>query len=455
MGEPARKLYTDPTEDRILPWNGRSYFTLNRISDGKMTQKAYNLNQIEFVLSHISSERDTYMAQGFFSKPSRRALFVETLTHAYVDIDCYKIAYFAEWMTLDQKAHAILAYCDDNLIPQPSAIISSGRGIYLKWYWDRPIPREAVGRAVAINKHLVSLFSPMGADPACVDVSRILRVVGTLNTKNNQHVALLHQSEVDGRARTYCFDDFADEVLPYRLEQIREWRQAQKERYEAKGQTILLARERARAETSHRKGFNKVDWCWKVVEDLRTLADIRYGGMVPYCDQSGDMAGPDMFAHIGASMLGHVVSPAQLWPEIQTWASLILPASYVNNRQNLLAHSSTLLKKVREQARLSEAEKRENEKAGNSRKGAYRYRTETIINRLAITTDEMKKLSCLIDKNEKRHRDRIKTLASRREAGAMERVQWLAEHDTNRTKPWEKLGISRATYYRRMKTCSS
>ena len=428
-----RDLFNDPSENgRILPFNGSSFFTLNRIENKRLQQKTYKLDQLEFVLSHISQNRDTYMSQGFFSKPCRRALFIETITHAYIDIDCYKSNFFAENSTKQQKTLAILAFCDDNLIPAPSVIISSGRGIYLKWYWSRPIPRAAAGRAVAVNKQLVQLFSGMGSDPACVDVSRILRVVGTLNSKNNEPVELLHQTEINGKIITYDFEMFADEILPFSMAEIREFRAKQKERYEAKGQIILLAQERAKARFSagNRKGFNKYDWCWKVTEDIRKLAEMRFNGLVPYCQESGRQVGPDMFAHIGASMLGHVIPSNQLWPEIKTWAGLILPASYVNDKRNLMAHSSSLLLKA---------------KKGDS----YKYRAQTIIERLEISSDEMLEMSCLIDKDEKRRRDREEW---RKNHSGLSRDEYdskrLAESE-KLAEPWEKMGISRRTYYRR------
>mgnify|MGYP001345703531 len=60
MGAILKKdIYTDPSEDRILPYNGQAFFTLNRINNGHMTQKAYKLDQLEFVLSHIANDRDT------------------------------------------------------------------------------------------------------------------------------------------------------------------------------------------------------------------------------------------------------------------------------------------------------------------------------------------------------------------------------------------------------------
>ena len=85
-----RDLFNDPSEmGRILPFNGQSCFTLNRIENKRLTQRTYKLNQLEYVLNHISNDRDTYMSQALFSKPCRRALHIETLTQSYVDLDIY------------------------------------------------------------------------------------------------------------------------------------------------------------------------------------------------------------------------------------------------------------------------------------------------------------------------------------------------------------------------------
>jgi hypothetical protein len=99
----------------------------------------------------------------------------------------------------------------------------------------------------------------------------------------------------------------------------------------------------------------------------------------------------------------------------------------VNDKRNLLAHSSTLLKKAKQVANMTEEERIRNEEAGLNRKGAYRYKTQTIIDRLGITSDDMRNfnLKVLIDKDEKRRRDRENTMHKRREAGVMERVEWL------------------------------
>jgi hypothetical protein len=50
-------------------------------------------------------------------------------------------------------------------------------------------------------------------------------------------------------------------------------------------------------------------------------------------------------------------------------------------------------------------------------------------------------------KERRRQRDRERKRAQR---GRQPRADWLEEHSVSRTKPWEAMGISRRTYYRRL-----
>jgi hypothetical protein len=136
---------------------------------------------------------------------------------------------------------------------------------------------------------------------------------------------------------TYDFDSFADEVLPYSLEQIREFRAAaQKRQVEVR----ILSHERARrraqdAADERRKGnrraFVPEDWHWGVLEDIRTLITLRHGGMVPRGEAAGAV-GVDIFGHLGACHLGRVIPAGKLWAEIQAWGRIILPPDYVEGR---------------------------------------------------------------------------------------------------------------------------
>ena len=404
--------FQDPFEPRRLPTGGWPFWTLNTLRPGRrMEQRPYRLHELEWVLQHVNGSCDTYMSQAFFSKPCRRALHVAWLTHAYVDLDLYKLPVPPN---PGEAGILLRLFCRDEGIPEPSVIVSSGRGLYLKWMWSSPLPRAAAGRAVAVNRALVRRFEQWGADPAAVDVSRILRVVGTTNTRSGGVARILHQAERDGAPLTHDFDLFADEVLPFTLEQVRSFRDAAKAR---QAEVRVLSQERARrqarqeaeqARRGNQRAFCPEDWHWGVLEDLRRLAELRSpDGRV----QPGSRA---LFGHIGACQLARVIPAGQLWHEVREWSRILLPADYREGAE-FRQHCSTLL---REAQRAAKGER--DTYRGRRVTPVYTYRASTVIERLGVTPDEMRQMTRLIDGDEKRRRDREATMARRREAGVQE-----------------------------------
>jgi hypothetical protein len=366
-----------------------------------MHQRAFRLHQLDCVLRNVRKDLDTYMSQGFFAAPCRRAVHLAWLTHAYVDLDLYKLPLVPN---VGEAGIMLRMFCRDEGIPEPSLIVFSGRGIYLKWCWSSPIPRAAAGRAVAVNRALVRRFSEWGSDPAAVDVSRLLRVVGTTNSKSGERAVVLWQAEKDGVRLTYDFDLFADEILPYSLEQIREFRAASEKR---QAEVRILSHERARRRAQdcvneRRKGnaraFVPEDWHWGTLEDIRTLAMMRHGSAVPRGEAAGAI-GVDLFGHLGACQLARVIPSGQLWPEIQAWSRIILPSDYVHGEYT--RHCSTLLTNARRAAAGETVVYK-----GRQFTPVYSYRAATMIDMLQITPDEMRYMTRLIDRDEKRRRDR-------------------------------------------------
>ena len=434
-----QELFTDPLEPRVLPNGGWPFWTLNtRLPDGgRLEQQPYRLHQLEFVLGHVRRDVDTFMSQAFFSRPCRRALHVAWLTHAYVDLDLYKLPVPPN---PGEAGIQLRMFCNDEGIPEPSAIVFSGRGIYLKWMWSAPIPRAAAGRAVAVNRALVRRFAAWGADPAAVDISRILRVVGTTNSRSGEAARLLWQAERGGQPLTHDFDLFADEILPHTLAEIQAFRATAAVR---KAELHVLSQERGRrralreseqARQAGQRPFVPEDWHWGVIEDLRTLSRLRSpDGLV----QPGSR---DMFGHVGACQLARVIPAGQLWAEVQAWARIILPPDYANS-ETFARHCSTLLHDAR-RAAAGELDTHR----GRSVTPVYTYGKESLIERLQVTADEMPHMTRLIDADEKRRRDRE---AWRADHSGKDRREWMGENSAEREKPWVADGISRATWYRR------
>jgi hypothetical protein len=176
----------DPVEPRTLPQDGGAWFTLNWLSPtGRLNrQKAFQLDELETVLRLTAGQQNLYMSQCLLDRPVRRSPFVAYSTHAYADLDTYRVPRLAA-LTPSEAAQEVRTYCSDTGTPPPSAIISSGRGLYAKWYWAKPITRADVGRLMGVNRALVRRLDRFGADPAATDATRVLRVTGSAHTGRN------------------------------------------------------------------------------------------------------------------------------------------------------------------------------------------------------------------------------------------------------------------------------
>ncbi len=431
----------DTLEPRITPKWG--FWTLNTTRPGeRMRQQSHRVEQMPFVLKNINKNIDSYISQCFFNKPNRRALNVAYITHSYVDLDTYNCDYL-EGFSRDQILHKLLAFCDDEDIPVPSYIVFSGRGIYLKWAWKHCLPRKAVGRVVAVNKALVAKFAYFGADPKAVDVSRVLRVVGTTNSKSGERAEIIFENKVGNETVTYDFDMFADEVLPYTRDQIKKWREEKAEKKARYSEAQILSFQKfharnARAQAAEQQldGAYWADWHWTIVEDLRKLAEMRYPrGVVPEGLR-------DLFGHLMSCQLAQVIQ-RDLYQELVTYCGLILPSSYLD--KDLKHHASSLLDRHKRAQRGEKVEFR-----GKKYSPIYTYKKSTMIDLLGIEQDEMRELSALIDTQEKYRRNN-----ERRSKTGLSRDAWVAsvkEGSAKKTRPWSDLGISRASYYRKLKS---
>ena len=91
-------------------------------------------------------------------------------------------------------------------IPDPSLVLSSGRGWHCYWRFRDPLP---VGENRFLFEMLMkALAVRTGADVAATDLSRILRVPGTVNQKNGKTVLVLNRT-----AEVFTLDQLAAAIL--------------------------------------------------------------------------------------------------------------------------------------------------------------------------------------------------------------------------------------------------
>lgn len=152
-------------------------FALLQLFPGSQQQRMFGLDQIETVGRCMKHRTDSYVSQATFVGPTRRKAFFSRVRACWVDLDLHQ----QDRMLDSATVREIRQHCDQLSLPQPSLIISSGRGAYLKWMLDRSVTDLPAWEAA--QSMLVLLFQPFVADKRARDACRVFRILGSHNAK--------------------------------------------------------------------------------------------------------------------------------------------------------------------------------------------------------------------------------------------------------------------------------
>jgi len=152
----------------------------------------------------------------------RKEKYLATLNACYADIDCGRPestepGAALDWRQAQYEAH-ILA--DTGVIPQPSIMARSGRGVYLIWILrdekDPTKPPRAWPEKIPLykqcNRELVTRIRThaLPADKAAIDAARVLRTPGSVHSKSGRRVEYLVQLDQAGRGFVYTLAEIVD-----------------------------------------------------------------------------------------------------------------------------------------------------------------------------------------------------------------------------------------------------
>jgi hypothetical protein len=381
-------------------------------SQGRLkVQRSYPLREMPQIVENLDPNRDTWISQAEFIRQSRRVVYLLRLNLCFVDLDTYK----TPWKSYSPEAIASLirGFCQDEDIPEPSLILFSGRGLQVKWLFERPLPRAALPRWNAVQRQLVERLKRFGADPSARDASRLLRLVDTVNTRSGERVRVLWVNESQGEIIHYGFDYFSGWLLPVDRDVIRKGREAREERR----QTLQLLEG---GRTGNLRPFSGRQVAWDRLEDLRTLANLRgwTTSGIPHGYRS-------KYIHwcLNFLLLSGAVHSSQLFYEAQALVREVCPDLPQDTRSVL----STLYRK----AQAYEAGERV-EFNGRTYPPLYTPRNSTLMELFAITDEEVGKLKTIISKEETAKRDARRHRQSRRELGAVDRTTYLETAEQRR-----------------------
>lgn len=401
----------------------RSGFTALLHPSGTPRQQAIRLSELPKALRQERSRGcDLYIAQNEFFKPNRQVVNCSRLTSCYVDLDTYKLESLYG-QPAEALADRLLRQCEDARLPPPSIIVYSGRGLQAKWLLERPVPRGALPRWQALQNELGRRLEPLGADFRALDASRVLRLVGSVNSRSGAVVRVVHlqRTATHGGAigtagvAVYPFDTFFDETLPLTRRALEEQR-AEIEEFQALTNRARASvgegkkREHPRLRLVTAKGaaggqrILPSQLAWDRLSDLRKLAELRHGS------GEGLPSGQrNLFVFLGACFLASACVAPRFREEIRALGREFSPAW---SQQELAACISAVDKRIAAAARGETVEFR-----GRAVDARYRFRNSTLVEWLCVKDDEMPSMQTIISHEESLRRDRARKENSRRVAG--------------------------------------
>lgn len=365
-------------------------------------------------LAKWTNEPDVFITPNEFFR-WRLIKNVAALNALFVDIDCH------HGEDIGYRVESAMSALVRAQIPEPNAIIYTGRGAHIYWLLNRT-HGAALPRWQACQRRLIEITT---ADRMCADATRVLRVVGTTNSKACDAVVTADPIH----PIPYDFDFLHDQIMPLARAEVRDLRAARARRHE-----------RMHVATS---GSIYQRW-YLVYRDLHTIVQHNwFGGQVPKGHRD------TILFHMANALSWFTVSEA-LGNEIVTVAREITPSLEI---KDALSYCTSVVQRAKKTAGSAEG-----------REYRYAYKRETLYNCLAdlIPADLLPKLRAIIPNDlaaeRKREANRRSEAKRRQAAGAVPRAQYLASGEENRTKALElraqglsiravaeQLGIPRST----------
>ena len=237
--------------------------TLHKDSEGYITVAKMGNRWQQYYFEGINDlsinlkGKDVYISQNTFNNKSRRLIHLKELKALYIDIDCYK-------MNLSKEA--VKYFMENDLygqIPVPNMLIDSGRGLYYIIFLENTMAEE-LPKWQLVEKYLYEKLKDLGADNKALDATRVLRVTGTVNSKNNSIVKVIE---------TYDYQYTLDEIIENYIPEVNEDR---KEKQKPKG-----VRKKGRKK-KFVSLFNLYNLYYTRFMDIKKLVEIRNYEMTGY-----------------------------------------------------------------------------------------------------------------------------------------------------------------------------
>ncbi|MCF1437187.1 MAG: helix-turn-helix domain-containing protein [Shewanella sp.] len=387
-------------------------------------QRSYPLDTLPSMLKLASKDQDSdyWITQAVFSRKNRRKVNLAHVGVAFVDLDYYKVRSLADCQP-EAVSELVLKRCQQYEIPMPSLIVDSGQGLQIKWFHDK-LPAKVLPRWEYLQTWLNQLLLDLGADMGAKDISRILRVVQTVNQKNRFSVRVLWVQDEGYTQEPYNFNDLIETVQRAHINHFR---------LTPTVPTRTRAKRQGKAPVTqlrlNSKQFSEDSLNWSRVCDLKKLVQLRG-------DMGDGFREPMAFYLCNHYALRYsrdlALKPMDEWHEFRNLCKTAAPDW---NEKKIREKTSNLY-----QLTLDDANGKTVEFMGKEYRPLYTPKNALLIDLFGITPEEQRKMITIIGEEEYQRRegirksteeykeaDRAYQEAKRREAGARLQAEYLSE----------------------------
>jgi len=364
------------------------FVTVAKRENGRFKQYHYKPDNLAAELTNWLGE-DVYFSQNTFYKPKRSIENIRQLRALYVDVDFYILNYDYNWVIGN-----IDLLIDDRELPNPNFIINSGRGVVCVWLIE-PVPSQALPLWQAVQRHFFDRLKEFGGDAKATDAARVFRIAGSINSKNGEEVTVSYRHEY-----RYTLRELQDEYLP----EIKPKTTAKR-----KGRPSRVAQLHNTYRLHHARLLDIV----KLVE-LRSFDVKGYRETILF-----------LYRYWKCCFLNDTQQALEETLDFNAQFVEPLPVKEVE-RATMSAEKAWNAKNDAEANRIA----REKGYVG----AGYNLKNTTIIEWLDITSEEMQRLSTIIDANEKRRRKRVANMEMRRAQG----MQTMQEYNEDRKRQTDR-----------------
>jgi hypothetical protein len=397
---------------RYLHSSGKGKVTVSQKTDLEPSdywnQTSYSVEHLYEILPAYAGLNDVYITQNRFYG-SRATNRIAELSALYSDLDFYKVSDFFRMppsVVFEELAVDALLRAK---IPVPSLAISTGRGLALVWRHE-PVPGHILPKWARCQQYIFEALKELGADPGAKDAVRVMRLVGTYNSKSRTLVETIFENLDE----VWEFGELAKQILPVSQEQFQE----QQARRRKNGEKIFLktSRRASKVRQDGEEGFTLTTLCKSRMEDLLHLMKLRGMEKLPPGQR-------DEWMFVAAVSLSYLMTPEALEKKMFALGREVADWSEAETRSCI----STVLSRAH-----AAADGKTLEWQGQQRTTRYYLTNKEIIQRLRITPEEEAHLETIISKDTKQQRDRERKEKNRRSKGIAPRDEYLAEGRANR-----------------------